>query len=182
MPVDSQAMRVVFELSSETGIPFLVHHEAEDKLLPELERMLEKYPKAKVIWCHVGRNRNPTTWIKFRKADSVKEFIERYPNLYFDFLASKPGSKYPETGYVEGIMYDVSFSSAFLNPDWKKVIEEFPGRYAIGSDINTGRFDGYDRVMDTYRNVILKGVRKDVAEKIAFRNAWKLMTGDDWKD
>jgi len=36
----------------------------------------------------------------------------------------------------------------------------------LGSDINTGRFDNYDRVMDTYRTIILQGVRKDVAEKI----------------
>jgi len=182
MPVDSEAMQVVFELSSETGIPFLLHHEAEDKLLPELERMLAKYPKARVIWCHVGRNRNPTTWKKFRKADAVREFLERYPNLYFDFLASKPGSKYHGTGYVEGIMYDVSFSGSFLNAEWKKVIEEFPDRFVLGSDINTGRFDDYDRVMDTYRGVILKGVRKDVAGKIAFKNGWKLMVGEDWKD
>lgn len=62
------------------------------------------------------------------------------------------------------------------------MIEEFPDRFVLGSDINTGRFDNYDRVFDTYRNIILKGVRKDVAEKIAFKNAWKLMTGEDWKD
>jgi predicted TIM-barrel fold metal-dependent hydrolase len=176
-------MQVVFELSNETGIPFLLHHEAEDELLPELERMLAKYPKAKVIWCHVGRNRNPTTWKKFKKADAVRDFLTKYPNLYFDFLASKPGSKYHGTGYIEGIMYDVSSWDAFsLKPEWKKVIEEFPNRFVLGSDINTGRFDNYDRVMDTYRNVILKGVRKDVAEKIAFKNAWKLMTREDWKD
>jgi len=183
MPVDSKAMEVVFELSNATGIPFLLHHEAEDELLPELERMLTKYPEAKVIWCHVGRNRNPDTWKKFKKADAVRDFLTKYPNLYFDFLASKPGSKYHGTGYIEGIMYDISsWDASSLKPEWKKVIEEFPNRFVLGSDINTGRFDNYDRVMDTYRNVILKGVRKDVAEKIAFKNAWKLMTREDWKD
>lgn len=182
MPVDSEAMQVVFELSNETGIPFLLHHEAEDELLPELERMLAKYQKAKVIWCHVGRNRNPATWKKVRKPDAVKEFLSKYPNLYFDFLASKPGSKYRGTGYVEGIMYDISIGGASLKSEWKKVIEEFPDRFVLGSDINTGRFDNYDSVMDTYRNIILKGVKKDVAEKIAFKNAWKLMTGKNWED
>ena len=182
MPVDSEAMQVVFELSSETGIPFLLHHEAEDELLPELERMLAKYPKAKVIWCHVGRNRNPATWKKFRKPDAVKEFLSKYPNLYFDFLASKPGSKYHGTGYVEGIMYEISNWGIALDPEWKKLFEEFPDRFVLGSDINTGRFDNYDRVMDTYRNIIIKGMRKDVAEKIAFKNAWKLMIGEEWKD
>ena len=83
MPVDSEAMQVVFQLSSETGVPFLLHHEAEDELLPELERMLAKYPKAKVIWCHVGRNRNPATWKKFRKADAVREFTEKISESLF---------------------------------------------------------------------------------------------------
>ena len=79
-------------------------------------------------------------------------------------------------------MYKIPFLSASLDPEWKKVIEEFPDRFVLGSDINTGRFDNYDRVMDTYRNIILKGVKKDVAEKIAFKNAWKLMTGKAWED
>jgi hypothetical protein len=76
----------------------------------------------------------------------------------------------------------VSSGGASLETDWKKVIEEFPDRFVVGSDINTGRFGEYNRVFDTYRDVILKGVRKDVAGKIAFKNAWKLMTGVDWKD
>ncbi len=182
MPVDSEAMQVVFKLSSETGIPFLLHHEAEDDLLPEFERMLAKYPKAKVIWCHVGRNRNPTTWKKFRTADAVRDLLKKYPNLYFDLVQSKPGHKYPETGYIEGIMYDVSSTGVSLNAEWKKVFEEFPNHFAIGSDINARRFDNYDRVMETFRAIVLRGVRKDVAEKIAFKNAWKLMSGEDWRD
>ena len=70
-PVDSEGMQTVFRISSETGIPFLLHHEAEDAMLPELERMLVKYPEAKIVWCHVGRNRNRATWKKFRDASAV---------------------------------------------------------------------------------------------------------------
>lgn len=182
MPVDSETMQAVFQLSGETGVPFLLHHEAEDKLLPELERMLAKYPKAKVIWCHVGRNRNPAKWKTFRTADAVRELLKKYPNLYFDLVQSKPGSKYHGTGYVEGIMYDVSSWGVSLDAEWKKVFEEFPDHFVIGSDINTGRFDNYDRVIETFRTIVLKDVRKDVAEKIAFRNAWKLMSGEAWRD
>ena len=179
--VDSEAMRVVFELSKEKNIPFSLHHEAEDKLLPELELMLRRYPEAKVIWCHVGRNRDPNTWKKFRKAEAAREFLQKYPNLYFDFLASPPGAIF--SGYVEGIMYKTSFPGFTLNPEWKKVIEEFPDRFVLGSDVAPLRFEGwYDRVFDDYRKIILKGVREDVAERIAYKNAWKLMTGEDWVD
>ena len=135
MPVDSEAMQVVFQLSSETGIPYLLHHEAEDELLPELERMLAKYPKAKVIWCHVGRNRNPLTWKKFRTADAVREFIKKYPNLYFDLVQTMPGWIYRGTGYVDAIMYNIQPAplGVSLHSEWKELFEEFPDHFVIGS-------------------------------------------------
>ena len=182
MPVDSEAMRVVFELSSETGIPFLLHHEAEDQLLPEVERMLFQYPKAKIIWCHAGRNRNPNTWIKFRTAAGVRELLEKYPNLFFDVLQSRPGSKYQWSGFVEGILYDSSWDRPRLNKEWKKLFEDFPDRFLFGSDINTGRFGDYDRVVNTFRSVVFRDLRKDVAERMAFKNAWKFMAGKEWEE
>ena len=181
LPVDSLPMQVVWSLSQETGIPFLLHHEAEDTLLPELERMLTKYPQSKVIWCHGGRNRNPNTWKRFSEAGAVREFLTKYPNLYFDLVQSKPGSQYPPTGYIEGIMYD-PINWNYLRKDWKKVFEEFPDRLVIGSDINTGRFNQYDRVMDTFRSVVFKRLSPHVAERLAFKNAWKLMTGKEWEE
>lgn len=182
MPVDAKAMQVVFEAASATGLPFLLHHEAEDALLPELERMLTKYPKAKVIWCHVGRNRNNLTWRKFRTPDGAREFLMKYPNLYFDLVQSKPGSRYRGTGAEEAIMYNVTLLGVSLDPEWKKLFEEFPDRFVIGSDINTGRFDNYDRVMETFRDIVLVSLKKEVAEGIAFKNAWRLMTGLNWQE
>ncbi len=48
--------------------------------------------------------------------------------------------------------------------------------------MSTPGFENYDRVIDTFRTIVLKNLSKDVAEKIAFKNAWRLMTGADWKD
>jgi hypothetical protein len=182
MPVDAEAMRVVFETASATGLPFLLHHEAEDAMLPELERMLAKYPKAKVIWCHAGRNRNNLTWKKFRTPAGARELLLKYPNLYFDLVQSKPGSRYRGTGAEEGVMYNVTIAGVTLDPEWKKLFEAFPDRFVIGSDINTGRFDQYDRVMETFRGIVLASLKKEVAEGICFKNAWYLMTGVNWQE
>jgi len=78
-------------------------------------------------------------------------------------------------------MYEVSSYGVALDPEWKKVIEEFPDRFVLGTDINTGRFENFDRVIDAYRNIILKGLNAEAAEKIAYKNAWNLMTGEVWK-
>jgi predicted TIM-barrel fold metal-dependent hydrolase len=79
-------------------------------------------------------------------------------------------------------MYDVSPGSASLNREWKKLFEDFPDRFLFGSDINTGRFGNYDLVMDTFRSVVFKDLRRDVADRIAFKNAWKFMTGKEWEE
>jgi len=44
------------------------------------------------------------------------------------------------------------------------------------------KFEKYDRVTYIFRDIILKGVKPDVAEKIGIQKCWKLMTGKDWQD
>ena len=182
LPLTSESFRVIFSLSQETGIPFLVHHEAEDAMLPEMETMLKEYPNANVIWCHVGRNRNPLTWSKFNTPDTVRQLLQKYPNLYFDLVQSPPGAKYRLTGYVEGIMYDLSNNHVKLDRRWRKLFIDYADRFVIGSDVNGGRWDNYDSVFQTFRDIVLNDLPQDVAEKIAFKNAWHLMTGQAWNN
>ena len=187
LPLDSPYFESVFALAQESGLPFLVHHEAEDALLPEMERMLAKYPGATVVWCHVGRNRKPGTWTTFPTPDGVRAFIARYPNLHFDLNQAKPGGTYEPTGQVDAVLYEKSGSVLgredwTLSPAWKRLLEEHPDRFLIGTDVNTGRWDGYDRVVDTFRSLILSALSRPAAEKIAWKNAWRLMGGGEWWD
>lgn len=176
-PVDSDSFQGVFKVAEATGIPFLLHHEAEDALLPELEKMLSLYPKANVVWCHVGRNRNPRTWSQFPSPEGVKRFIEKYPNLHFDIVQSGAKSVFPPTGAWDSILYS---GSERLLPDWVQLFNSFPDRFLIGSDINTGRWDKYDQVMYRFRRSVLHALTPEASEKIAFGNAWRLMTGENW--
>lgn len=182
LPLTSESFRQIFLLSQETGVPFLVHHEAEDAMLPEMETMLKDYPNAKVIWCHVGRNRNPATWSKFKTPDTIRQLLKKYPNLYFDLVQSRPGSKYRLTGYVDSIMYDLSNNDVRLDPRWRQLFIDYADRFVIGSDVNGGRWDDYDSVFQNFRGIVLNDLPRDVAEKIAFKNAWRLMTGQSWSD
>lgn len=187
LPVDSESFAAVFALSEETGLPFLLHHEAEDALLPELERMLQKHPRALVIWCHVGRNRNPRTWKAFPPPEGVRAFILKYPNLYFDLNQAKPGGTHPGTGQVDSNLYDVTQDMAgqktgTLRKAWRELLEEFPERFLVGTDTNTGRWDQYDRVIQTLRTLVLSRLKPEAAARIAYKNAWRLMSGEEWKD
>jgi hypothetical protein len=58
---------------------------------------------------------------------------------------------------MEGIMSKMSFQGVIINPEWKKVIEELPDRFVLGSDVIPLRAEGwYDRVFDDYRNIIIQ--------------------------
>lgn len=172
-PINSPTFEDVFKLSDATGVPFLVHHEAEDALLTELEDMLSKYTKAKVIWCHVGRNRNPLTWTIFPTPEGVERFILKYPNLHFDMLQSGAKSIFPPTGAYESVLYTVDEK---LEPEWKNLFNKYPDRFVIGTDINTGRWDSYDKVIRRLRKSVLEVLTPQAAGMIAYGNALKLMT------
>lgn len=188
LPADSEPFEAVFRLSEEIGMPFLVHHEAEDVLLPELERMLTRHPRATVIWCHVGRDRNRETWTILPRPEGVRAFLLKYPNLFFDLNQARPGSRHRGTNQVDSVLYDIDptkggrQTDARLNDEWKELFEEFPDRFLIGSDISTKRFDRYDQVMGNFRHLILNHLDRDAAEKIAWKNAWRLMSGREWRE
>ena len=56
----------------------------------------------------------------------------------------------------------------------------FPDRFVLGSDVNPGRWESYDKVMSSFRAAVLSALAPATAEKIAFKNAWRLMSGENW--
>lgn len=185
LPVDSESFEAVFRLAEESGLPMLLHHEAEDALLPELERMLARHPRAKVIWCHVGRNRDRATWTVLPSPAGVRAFLDKYPNLFFDLNQASPGSSHRGTRQVDSVLYDIDPSKggnqhdARLNGEWRALLEERSDRFVFGSDVNTGRWDKYERVVENFRWLVLKRLSPEAGARIAYGNAWKLMGGQE---
>ena len=93
LPMNSPNGHRLFRLSSETGVPFSIHHEPEDHALAALEEMLAAYPKAKVIWAHFGLVRDRER-MKLFGPELVTCLLATYSNLYFDLASNKPGSRY----------------------------------------------------------------------------------------
>ena len=74
--------------------------------------------------------------------------------------------------------YAILGSGDTLNPEWKKIISTFQDRLVVGSDtwVNS-QWDNYDSIMSSNRRWLSK-LPRDVAEKIAFRNAERLFGRD----
>ena len=99
--------------------------------------------------------------------------------MLFRSVQSGPGSVFPPTGAMDSVLYRAN-KNAMLRPEWVKLFNTFADRFLIGSDINTFRWNNYDQVIYRLRSAVLDVLTTEAAEKIAFKNAWRLMSRQDW--
>ena len=177
VPPDSPWGRRLFALSAETGLVFQIHHEPEDGLLEPVERMLRENPRAVVIWCHLAQIRFPDKQKRFGPA-YVSDLLGGFDNLYFDLAMSAPGSRYQGSGFVH---------NTFQNPDgkilpaWRDVIERHSTRFVMGTDIGGDRWRMYAQKVSRLRRM-LPQLSVETRKRVAFKNAWFLITRRRWDD
>jgi predicted TIM-barrel fold metal-dependent hydrolase len=106
-------------------------------------------PRLRVIWAHAGMSSGP---------QAVGALLDRYPTLWVD-LAIRNGDVAP---------------GGTLDPGWRAVFLRHPDRFLAGTDTwMTSRWEALPGSVTEVRNY-LSQLPRDVAEKIAFRNAERL--------
>ncbi len=106
-------------------------------------------PRLKVIWAHAGMSSGP---------QAVGALLDRYPTLWVD-LAIRNGDVAP---------------GGQLDPGWRAVFLRHPDRFLAGTDTwMTSRWEALPGSVTEVRGY-LSQLPRDVAEKIAFRNAERL--------
>jgi Amidohydrolase len=106
-------------------------------------------PRLKVIWAHAGMSSGP---------QAVGALLDRYPNLSVD-LAIRNGDVAP---------------GGVLDPGWRAVFLRHPDRFLAGTDTwVTSRWEALPDSVSEVRTY-LNQLPRDVAEKIAYRNAERL--------
>lgn len=122
-----------------------LHAHADEEALEILYR---EDPEARIVWAHTGFFTDPA---------KVQAYLERYPGLVC------------ELSYRGGIT-----EGGRLSAEWRRLFERHPDRFLVGSDTwISERWDSYARIMGEYR-AWLAELPREVAEKIAFRNAERL--------
>lgn len=174
VPIDSAAGQKLFEFSGRSGISFQIHYEVEDGLLPPLEKMLAKYPDAKVIWCHLGQVRYSTR-SKIYGPEYIRSLIEKYPNIYFDLAFGSADSV--DLGSDEHHA-TVWRSGNEVKSAWIQLIVDHPYRFLAALDIGGDRVD---RVRKTTRSLraFLSNLPKETQEIVAYKAAWKLLFNEN---
>ncbi|NQU60319.1 MAG: amidohydrolase family protein [Rhodospirillales bacterium] len=184
IPLDGENGERVFALSAETGVAFFIHHEPEDHALEALEKMLKAHPKAKVVQAHFGQIRHPEREKRFGP-DLVRRLLETYPNLYYDISTGWPGRRYKCNNKVlDTVIWktDGGSQSDTLDPAYKAILTDFSDRFVAGTDYGGGRKPLPDFLREKAKNLrlILRGLPDEAKHSIAYRNAWKLLTGKSW--
>lgn len=183
--------RRVFQLSAETGVSFSAHLEPEDAALDALQEMLAAYPKATVIVAHFGQVRHPERETRFTPA-YVRKLLSTYPNLYYDLATGGPNRKYKCAGpggdevlTGDTVLWAGGAGSQTdtLQEEWRAILTEFSDRFVFATDYGGGRPAWPRFLQERVENFdsIIRDLPETAKHDIAYRNAWKLLTGAAWK-
>lgn len=170
IPINGPDMEGVFALSERTGVPFQIHYEIEDGLLAPLDQMLTKYPKAKVIWCHLAQ-------IRYQARSSVyspsflEGWLNRHQNLYVDIAFGHSSSIYGGSNERHARFWNAPQA-------WASLIEKFPTRFLAALDIGGDRMNEVGITTTTLRQV-LEFLSPTTREWVAYKSAWKLLYNED---
>lgn len=139
---DEALFRKVIAMAKERDIYLHVHSGAEP-----IRWLYSLDPDVKIIWAHAGLG---------TPAADVYALMAEFPDLLAD------------TSLRE---YSILSRGESLDPQWLEIIFDFQDRLMIGSDtwVNS-QWDSYSEIMAMNR-LWLSKLPRDVAEKIAYRNA-----------
>lgn len=182
VPIDGANGHRLFKLAEETGVAFVIHNEPEDAALEGLEKMLKAYPKAKVIQAHFGQVRHPEKQRRFGP-ELVRRLLSTYPNLYYDLSVGEPGRTYKCNNDVFDTVIWKGAMARELDTAYKAILRDFSTRFVAGFDYGGGRpaLPEFIKFRSYNVRLILRDLPESAQHDIGYRNAWRLLTGREWK-
>jgi len=146
---DAPLFRVIIDMAKERDIYLHVHSGAA-----EINWLYSLDPDAKIIWAHTGLGET---------AEVIYQTMKANPTL----MADTSLKEFAIGGFGDS-----------LNPEWEPILIDFQDRLMVGSDTYVNRqWEGYDNIIDMNRKW-LSLLPRDVAEKIAYKNAARIFKRD----
>jgi hypothetical protein len=158
----SKAFGSLLDLAAERDLPVLVHSDIgpasleQPSYLEEIESAIRAHPRTRMIWAHAGISRRI---VIPNHTEIVRRMLGQYPNLTVD---------------LSWVIFEQELASnGVLDRRWVTLIEEFPGRFTIGSD-TVGFFDQYKPTLQRYY-LLLDALKPETARKVAHDNFLALL-------
>lgn len=156
-PADSALMQRLWSLSATHGVPVSVHMDAERESVEEMERLLASDRRATWLWAHTGHYAEPAL---------VRRLLADHANLYCELSYRVSISPSRAARPVD--------DAGLLQERWRMLIEEYPERFVLGTDIGFASPSLYSQHIAFWR-LILTQLSPDTAAKLAYRNAERLL-------
>ena len=152
----------LLDLAAARGLPVLVHSDIgpawleKPNFLDEIESAVRTHPKTRVIWAHAGISRRI---VIPNHTDLLRRMLGQYSNLTID---------------LSWVIFEQEIApGGVLDRRWASLIEEYPGRFVIGSD-TVGFFDQYKPTLQRYY-LLLDALKPETARKVAHDNFLALL-------
>jgi predicted TIM-barrel fold metal-dependent hydrolase len=158
-------MRRIADFCAERQVPLVVHSNASgqghapEAYVAELEALLQLYEGETLVWCHAGISEIHS---EHDHVPTVTRLLAENEALHVDLSWAA--------------VDDVLDASDEPFPQWLELIERFPDRVMLGSDV-LGHFEVYDEIFGRTAR-ILDGLSADTRKKVAHGNAERLWFGD----
>jgi len=154
---DTKAFDRLMDTAAKHDLPILVHSNLgsswlqQADYLSEIEYAVRKHPDTRVIWAHAGISRRIMIP---GHTEILKKMLDKYANLSID---------------ISWVLFEQEIApNQKLNKDWVTLLDLFPGRFIIGSDV-VGTFEQYAPTIQRYY-LLLDAVKPETARKVAKDN------------
>jgi hypothetical protein len=114
-----------------------------------INRIFKHFPEARVLWAHSG----------FDRPDEIRVTLRKHKNLWSDLAFRNDQA-----------------SGGKVPPEWRAAFEEFPDRFMVGTDTFAPERWYYISDHADYTRAWLKDLPTDIAKKIAYENAEKMLS------
>ena len=175
--INHSALNAIYEFCIEVGLPILMHHNADRvgdndggwSYKHEVEDVLRRYPKLKMVWVHAGVSRRCSEPNHYELIDQM---CSDFPNLHID---------------ISWVVWEdvICDGNGAVKPAWVECIQKHHDKFYIGSD-NVAQFFP---VNDGSTNLLAMNITKywqlydklspEAAENVSRKNAMK-MYFDGW--
>ncbi len=167
LPTDAPFFKELMRLAGAYKVPVPMHMEWHPDSVAQLSALLDEFPQANVVLSHCG---------KITVAADLRPFFQKHANVYCDlgYRSSPQGEAESRKDPRRMIFWaDSVFRKAGIDPEWLRLVEDFPDRFMLAID-DVVSWEQYDRVVEATRAAVLARLSPQTAEKVAFRNALRL--------
>jgi len=152
-----QSFDRLIALAEKHDMPILIHSNIgpawreNTDYLSEIEYAIKNHPNAKIIWAHCGISRRI---VIPNHTQILDRLLQTYPNLRVD---------------ISWVIFEQEIApNGVLNKDWPALIEKYPSRFIIGSDV-VGTFAQYKSTIQRYY-LVLDALKPETAKMVAREN------------